>query len=80
MLFVGAKVSHLNSLPQGKPEKDRRVVAMVEAMDSAGFGNCRNYAECEAVCPKEISLDVIAQMNRDYASAKIKQFFAPAES
>ncbi|HQU09527.1 MAG: succinate dehydrogenase [Verrucomicrobia bacterium 21-51-4] len=75
MLFVAAKSSHLNTLPQGKPEKDRRVLAMVETMDEAGFGNCSNYGECEAVCPKGISLDFIAQLNRDYAMAKLKQCF-----
>ena len=72
MLFTGAKVSHLNSLPQGKAEKDRRSLAMVSAMDDAGFGNCRNFGECSAVCPKEIPLDVIAKMNRDYAVASVK--------
>jgi len=72
MLFTGAKVSHMNILPQGKAEKDRRTLAMVEAMDEAGFGNCRNYGECSAACPKEIPLDVIAKMNRDYAVATIK--------
>lgn len=75
MLFTAAKVSHLNSLPQGKPEKDRRVLNMVNTMDEAGFGNCTNYGECEAVCPKEISLDMIAKMNRDYAVASVKDFF-----
>ncbi len=76
MLFTSAKVAHLNSLPQGKPEKDRRVLAMVGAMDEAGFGSCTNYGECSAVCPKEISLDMIAQMNRDYLTAKVKTFFS----
>jgi succinate dehydrogenase / fumarate reductase iron-sulfur subunit len=75
MLFTSAKVSQLNSLPQGKPEKDRRVLNMVRTMDEAGFGNCTNYGECEAVCPKEISLDMIAKMNRDYAIAYVKDFF-----
>ena len=72
MLFVGAKVSHMNSLPQGKPEKDRRVLAMVNAADKEGFGSCTNQGECQAVCPKEITLDVIAQLNRDYMMAKLK--------
>ena len=72
MLFTGAKVSHMNILPQGKGEKDRRTLAMVEAMDEAGFGNCRNYGECSAACPKEIPLVVIAKMNRDYAVASVK--------
>ena len=72
MLFVAAKVSHLNLLPQGKPEKDRRVVAMVRQMDAEGFGNCTVTGSCEAVCPKEISLNFIAKMNRDYAVALLK--------
>jgi succinate dehydrogenase / fumarate reductase iron-sulfur subunit len=69
MLFVAAKVSHLGTLPQGQPERAERVVRMVEKMDEEGFGNCTNYYECEAACPKEISADFIAQMNRDYAWA-----------
>jgi succinate dehydrogenase / fumarate reductase iron-sulfur subunit len=72
MLFVSAKVSHLNLLPQGKPEKDRRVANMVSQMDSEGFGNCTVTGSCEAVCPKEISLDFIARMNRDYVAAILK--------
>lgn len=72
MLFVAAKVSHLNLLPQGKPEKDRRVLAMVRQMDAEGFGNCTVTGSCEAVCPKEISLNFIAKMNRDYAVALLK--------
>ncbi|MFZ5806271.1 MAG: succinate dehydrogenase/fumarate reductase iron-sulfur subunit [Verrucomicrobiota bacterium] len=73
MLFTGAKIAHLNTLPQGKPEKDARVLKMVEAMDQAGFGNCSNVGECQAVCPKGITLDCIAKMNRDYAVASIKR-------
>ncbi|MGZ4963356.1 MAG: succinate dehydrogenase/fumarate reductase iron-sulfur subunit [Limisphaerales bacterium] len=69
MLFVAAKVSHLNTLPQGKPERERRVLNMVKAMDSEGFGNCTVTGSCEAVCPKQISLDFIAQMNREYGKA-----------
>jgi len=72
MLFVSAKVSHLSLLPQGKPEKDRRVARMVRQMDDEGFGNCTVTGSCEAVCPKEISLDFIAKMNRDYAAAILK--------
>ncbi len=72
MLFVSAKVSHLNQLPQGKAEKDRRVRNMVAQMDAEGFGNCTVTGSCEAVCPKEISLDFIAKMNRDYAVALVK--------
>jgi len=73
MLFVSAKVSHLGHLPQGQPERDKRVLAMVRQMDSEGFGNCTNQYECEAVCPKEISADHIARMNRDYAKASAKE-------
>jgi len=69
MLFVAAKVSHLNLLPQGKAEKDRRVLQMVRQMDAEGFGNCTVTGSCEAVCPKEISLSFIAKMNRDYGAA-----------
>lgn len=72
MLFVSAKVSHLGILPQGKPEQDRRVARMVKAMDAEGFGNCTVTGSCEAVCPKEISLDFIARMNRDYGVALLK--------
>ena len=75
MLFVGAKAAHLNLLPQGQPEKDKRVLAMVRKMDEEGFGNCTNQYECEAVCPKEISADVIAKLNRDYAVAATKEAF-----
>ena len=73
MLFVAAKVEHLGSLPQGKAEKDRRVLGMVRAMDAAGFGNCTNQYECEAVCPKEISATYITKMNRDFAKASLKE-------
>jgi succinate dehydrogenase / fumarate reductase iron-sulfur subunit len=66
MLFVAAKVSHLASLPQGRVEAKERVRAMVDQMDKEGFGNCSNQSECEAVCPKEISVDFIAQLNREY--------------
>jgi succinate dehydrogenase / fumarate reductase iron-sulfur subunit len=77
MLFTGAKVSHMNSLPQGKAEKDRRTLAMVTTMDGEGFGGCTNVGECEAACPKSISLDMIAHLNRDYATAQLKNFFKP---
>ncbi len=73
MLFVGAKAAHLNKLPQGHPEKDKRTLAMVRTMDDEGFGNCTNQYECEAVCPKEISADVIAKLNRDYAAAAARE-------
>ncbi len=69
MLFVAAKVSHLNLLPQGKPEKDRRVRAMVGQMDAEGFGNCTNHFECMAACPKHIDVRFIAEMNRHYLVA-----------
>ncbi len=69
MLFVSAKAAHLNLLPQGAPEKNKRVLGMVRQMDTEGFGNCTNQYECEAVCPKEISADNIARLNRDYAIA-----------
>src|SRR5216683_2056695 len=69
MLFVAAKVSHLGLLPQGQQEKERRVSNMVQAMDAEGFGNCTVTGSCEAVCPKEISLEFIARMNRQYAAA-----------
>jgi succinate dehydrogenase / fumarate reductase iron-sulfur subunit len=72
MLFVAAKVSHLNLLPQGKAEKDRRVSNMVRQMDAEGFGNCTVTGSCEAVCPKEVSLSFIARMNRDYGIATLK--------
>jgi succinate dehydrogenase / fumarate reductase iron-sulfur subunit len=79
MLFVAAKASHLNALPQGQPEKDRRVLAMVRTMDGEGFGNCTNFGECSAVCPKEISLDHIAHLNRDYLVATVKNYFSKVE-
>ncbi|MGA0356884.1 MAG: succinate dehydrogenase/fumarate reductase iron-sulfur subunit [Acidimicrobiia bacterium] len=68
-LFTGAKVSHLNLLPQGQAERYQRVENMVETMDEH-FGSCTNHGECEAACPKEISIDVIALMNSDYRKAK----------
>lgn len=68
-LFTGAKLSHLNRLPQGQPEKKKRVVAMVEQMQKEGFGDCSNFAECEAVCPVGISISSIAEMRRDYMKA-----------
>ncbi|MGA2140754.1 MAG: 4Fe-4S dicluster domain-containing protein, partial [Verrucomicrobiia bacterium] len=72
MLFVSAKVSHLNLLPQGQPEKERRVLAMVKQMDKEGFGACTVTGSCEAVCPKGISLNFIAKMNRDYFGALLR--------
>jgi succinate dehydrogenase / fumarate reductase iron-sulfur subunit len=71
-LFTSAKVSHLGLLPQGQAERDQRAISMVEAMEAQGFGSCSNYAECEAVCPKGISIDFIARMNKDYIKAKAR--------
>jgi succinate dehydrogenase / fumarate reductase iron-sulfur subunit len=65
-LFTGAKIAHLGILPQGKPERDRRAVGMVAQMNEEGFGGCTNIGECTGACPKEIPLEVIAAMNRDY--------------
>jgi succinate dehydrogenase / fumarate reductase iron-sulfur subunit len=72
MLFVAAKVSHLGLLPQGQPERYRRAKAMVGQMDKEGFGACTVTGSCEAVCPKEISLNFITRMNRDYGIALLK--------
>jgi succinate dehydrogenase / fumarate reductase iron-sulfur subunit len=69
MLFVGAKISHLVLLPQGKPEAVRRALSMLRTMDDLGFGNCSNERECEAVCPKEISISNIARFNREFIKA-----------
>jgi len=69
MLFVSAKVSHLGLLPQGQPERERRVLSMVAQMDAEKFGTCTNHGECEAACPKEIRLEFIARMNSDYLKA-----------
>ena len=71
MLFTSAKLAHLNSLPQGQAERYDRAVLMVDQMDKEGFGGCTNYGECEAVCPKEISLDFIAAMNRDLLKGNV---------
>jgi succinate dehydrogenase / fumarate reductase iron-sulfur subunit len=68
-LFTAAKVTHLAELPQGQPERYRRVIRMVEQMDTEGFGHCTNHRECEAVCPKGIRISSIATMNRDYLRA-----------
>ncbi len=71
MLFTSAKVSHLNLLPQGKVEATKRVHSMVKQMDLEGFGNCSNVGACEAECPKEISIEHIARMNRNYLTASV---------
>ena len=72
MLFVSAKVGQLNTLPQGQPERQRRTLGMVRQMDAEGFGNCTNQYECEAACPKEISVRWITKLNRDSAVAAVK--------
>lgn len=74
MLFVGAKISHLALLPQGRPEAAKRAMSMVRRMDEIGFGNCSNETECEVVCPKEISITHIARFNREFMKAS---FFSP---
>jgi len=71
MLFTAAKVSHLGYLPQGQPERQRRVLKMVEQMDGEGFGNCTNTYDCEAACPKGISVKNIARLNKDFLKATI---------
>ncbi len=71
MLFTSAKVSHLGMLPQGQPERFERVASMVDQMEEEGFGSCRNYAECEAQCPKGISIAFIGRMNADYLKSKL---------
>jgi succinate dehydrogenase / fumarate reductase, iron-sulfur subunit len=73
MLFVSAKVSQLALLPQGKVEREARVMNMVKQMDEEGFGNCTNTGSCEVECPKEISLENIARMNREYMMANLKR-------
>ncbi|GIW40235.1 MAG: succinate dehydrogenase [Candidatus Binatia bacterium] len=65
-LFVGAKIRHLRLMPHGQPERRRRVLSMVAQMDEEGFGNCSNHGECEAACPKSISIENIATMRREY--------------
>jgi succinate dehydrogenase / fumarate reductase iron-sulfur subunit len=74
VLFVGAKVSHLGLLPQGKIERERRVLRMIAQMEKEGFGACSNEGECEAVCPKGISLSNIARLNREYMRATLKGY------
>jgi succinate dehydrogenase / fumarate reductase iron-sulfur subunit len=73
MLFVSAKVTHLGLLPQGKPEKNRRVLGMVRQMDEEGFGNCSNYYACEAVCPAGVPAAFIGRMNREFTAASMKE-------
>jgi succinate dehydrogenase / fumarate reductase iron-sulfur subunit len=71
MLFAAAKVSHLGLLPQGQPEREDRVRKIVAQMDAEGFGTCTNHYECMAACPKEISVEFIARLNRDYIKASL---------
>jgi succinate dehydrogenase / fumarate reductase, iron-sulfur subunit len=71
MLYTAAKVSHLGLLPQGQPERHRRVLSMVARMEQEGFGSCTNIGECEAACPKGIRLDFIARLNRAYLTANL---------
>jgi len=78
-LFTAAKMQHLNLLPQGKPERYLRAVAMVETMEEY-FGSCRNYGECEKACPKNISIDFIAMMNKDYVKAQFKNLVKTGQS
>ncbi|MCC6763754.1 MAG: succinate dehydrogenase/fumarate reductase iron-sulfur subunit [Deltaproteobacteria bacterium] len=73
VLFVGAKVGHLATLPQGRPERERRVLAMVAQMEEEGFGACSNEGECEAVCPKEISVTNIQRLSREYVRALLRR-------
>ena len=73
MLFVSAKVNHLALLPQGQPERKKRVLKMVHQMDKEGFGACSNEYQCQAACPKGISISNIAAMNRDYLSASLQK-------
>jgi succinate dehydrogenase / fumarate reductase iron-sulfur subunit len=70
-LFAAAKIAHLGLMPQGQPERPRRVLRMVTQMDMEGFGNCTNIGECQEACPKLISIDVIARMNRDFLRASM---------
>jgi succinate dehydrogenase / fumarate reductase iron-sulfur subunit len=72
-LFTGAKITHLGVLPQGQPERDRRALRMVVRHNVEGFGSCTNIGECEAVCPKEIKIEVIGRMNHDYIAASRKR-------
>jgi succinate dehydrogenase / fumarate reductase iron-sulfur subunit len=72
MLFTAAKITHLNALPQGQPERDERTLNMVAAMAREEFGSCTNHGECEVVCPKEIPLEFIAGLNRDLIRASLR--------
>lgn len=80
MLFTSAKVTQLNELPQGQPQRDQRTLSMVVAMQAEDFGNCTNHGECEAVCPKEIPLEFIGKMNRDLARSIVHGYREPVSS
>ena len=73
---TSAKIAHLNLLPQGQPERSKRVLAMMKQMEAEGFGNCTNQYECEAACPKGFSVDNIARLNRDFIVANTKEGLA----
>lgn len=73
MLFTAAKITHLGLLPQGQPERNSRVIAMVDAMEAEGFGSCTNIGECSAACPKSIPMDTIARMNGDLLAASARK-------
>jgi succinate dehydrogenase / fumarate reductase iron-sulfur subunit len=73
MLFTAAKITHLGMLPQGQAERSERALRMVATMDREGFGGCTNHAECEAACPKGITIETIARMNRDYLRAAARR-------
>ncbi len=79
MLFTAAKISHLGLLPQGQPERKQRALRMVAKMQELGFGACSNHGECEAVCPKGISIDFIARLNRDYMVASALETVEPVK-
>lgn len=73
MLFTASKISHLNALPQGQPERFERVLHMIQQMDEEGFGNCSNHGACQIACPKEISIEYIAWANRDFLKAQLRR-------
>jgi len=77
MLFTAAKISHLGLLPQGQPERNQRALRMVQRMEQLGFGSCSNHGECEAACPKGISIDFIARLNRDFLKAGLLEGAMP---
>ncbi len=80
MLFTAAKTSHLGLLPQGQPERYQRALRMLNTMRELGFGSCSNHGECEAVCPKGISIDFIARLNRDFVKASLGEKLEPVRT